>query len=793
MPGPLSGLRVIDVSIMAAGPWIGSLLGELGAEVIKIEPPAGDGTRWVEPLQRGMGTNYMCLNVNKRGIVLDFKNEADRASALDLVSTADIFLQNLRGGVIERLGLGYEPVSARNPRIVYCSVSGFGETGPLAKEACADFIMQAYSGFARLNGEANEDLEAFRFTGFIDLTTSIVATEGILAALLARESTGRGQKLEVSMLQAALEMQFSRVAEMLGSGEQPRPRGSASPNLAPDRAYAALDGEIFVTVHTSAEWQGFCQAIARPDLAADQTFATNASRVAERESLDAIVAPLIAERPTIWWLRAFERQRVPCALAQNFEQLRHHAQIRDNGMAVELKTPQWGNVVVGGLPWHFARTPGEVLPPPIPGAETAAVLAENRTVRPTSVLREVGAAKAPILQGIRVVEIASGVAGPLAGCRLGDLGADVVKVEAGEGDWMRHCPPLLPDRTAAAFFALNRAKRSVVLGTDKDENTTLLRRLVERADVLITDLDTAALAVLRLEGLDDEVCSLNTRLIVAQISALGRKGPLAGKPGSELCAQAMAGYTRYVGTREKPAVRLGADVASCATGIFTTQAVLAALLARGRDGRGQRIDLSLLNSLVSMKTVHLAAQSDPDTFEGPRVGGAYDPPERGWRTADGSITFAFGGAVGAEGRPGWTQFVDAMGLSRMLDDPRFDKTGRLTTGLGPKARELKAEYEAEFTKHPSAEIVAQVRKFGGFASAYLTHSQLLEEPQVQALDIVRDVPCGRGVARVLDFPVRFSDSRPVVGGDAPDLGQHTEEVARELGLATDLKRASPAA
>ncbi len=175
MPGPLAGLRVVDVSIMAAGPWVGALLGQLGADVIKVEPPAGDGTRWVEPLQHGMGTNYLCLNVNKRDIVLDFKVAEQRAQALDLAATADVFIQNFRGGVIERLGLGYATVAERNPRIVYCSVSGFGETGPLAQEACADFIMQAYSGFARLNGQPGDELEAFRFTGFIDLTTSIVA------------------------------------------------------------------------------------------------------------------------------------------------------------------------------------------------------------------------------------------------------------------------------------------------------------------------------------------------------------------------------------------------------------------------------------------------------------------------------------------------------------------------------------------------------------------------------------------------------------------------------------------
>jgi crotonobetainyl-CoA:carnitine CoA-transferase CaiB-like acyl-CoA transferase len=374
VPGPLSGLRVVDVSIMAAGPWIGSLLGELGAEVIKVEPPAGDGTRWVEPLQHGIGTNYLCLNVNKQGVVLDFKSAEGRAAALDLVATADVFVQNFRGGVIERLGLGYDAVRARNPRVVYCSVSGFGETGPLAKEACADFIMQAYSGFARLNGHRGDDVEAFRFTGFLDLTTSIVAVEGVLAALLAREDSGVGQKLEISMLQASLEMQATRIAELFGSGCTPKPLGSESPGLCPDRAFKALDGEVFVTAHDATQWQGFCNVIERPELVSDSRFATNADRATHRADLDAIAAPVFAARPMIWWQRACDRRHVPCAMALNFEQIRYHAQVRDNGMVADVKTPQWGNVVVGGLPWHFAKTPAQVTPPPVPGADTERVL-----------------------------------------------------------------------------------------------------------------------------------------------------------------------------------------------------------------------------------------------------------------------------------------------------------------------------------------------------------------------------------------------------------------------------------
>jgi crotonobetainyl-CoA:carnitine CoA-transferase CaiB-like acyl-CoA transferase len=628
-----------------------------------------------------------------------------------------------------------------------------------------------------------EQLEAFRFSGFIDLTTSSVALEGVLAALLEREKTGFGQKIEVSMLQAALEMQYTRMAEILGTGRAFATLGSQSPGLVPDRSFATLeDGEVFVTVHDATQWQGFCAALALPELARMPHFATNASRVLHRAELDAITEPIIAARPMIWWMRAFERHGVACALAQHFEQLRYHAQVRDNGMVEDVETADWGRVVVGGLPWHFSQTPGAAAPPPVPGADTEQVLRKLKQGRLTrAVVKGRGTS---LTEGLRVIELASGVAGPMAACRLGDLGADVIKVEVGEGDWMRDCPPMLADGTSAAWFALNRGKRSLHIETGEGEATgqglATLHGLLERADVLITDLSSAQLAALGLEGVAAARCDWNPRLIVASVSALGALGPLANKPGSELCAQAMAGYTRYLGVHGEPAVRLGADVGACGTAIFATQAVLAALFWRARSGQGQRVDLSLLNSLLSMKTVHLAAQSDPDIFEGPRVGGAYDPPERGWRTADAPVTFAFGGSVGAEGRPGWTQFVKTVGLSRLLDDPRFDKNGRRTTGLGPKAREFKSEYEAGFAVRPAAEVVARVREFGGLASAYLSHEDLLVEPQMRALEVVRNVPSRGGSIRALRFPVSFSAVEIALKGDAPAKGEHSRALALEL-------------
>lgn len=374
--GPLAGIRVLDVSIMAAGPWTAALLGMLGAEVIKVEPPDGDGTRWVEPTQHGMGTNFMSMNVNKKDMILDLKKPEDRDAAMALAAQSDIFVQNFRVGVIERLGLDYESLRKINPRLIYCAISGFGEVGPLHKAGCADYIMQAFSGFARSNGSPLEKVEAFRFTGFLDLTTASVATEAVLAALLERESTGEGQKVEISMLEAALEIQATRIAEMLGGGVVPVPLGSESAGLVPDRAFATLDNEVFVTAHNEQQWQGFCKAIGQDALLEDARFASNQARVAHRAALHALLEPVFKSKPAIWWLRTLQRQQVPCAIGHTFETFRHHQQVVANGMIANVKTRDWGEVSVAGVPWHFSDTPCVVTEPPRPGEHTDAIRAE---------------------------------------------------------------------------------------------------------------------------------------------------------------------------------------------------------------------------------------------------------------------------------------------------------------------------------------------------------------------------------------------------------------------------------
>ena len=388
-----------------------------------------------------------------------------------------------------------------------------------------------------------------------------------------------------------------------------------------------------------------------------------------------------------------------------------------------------------------------------------------------------------VFNSLKVIELAEGISGPLAGLRLAEMGAEVIKVEPEGGDYLRGAYPLAPGSDdSAAFVDLNRGKRSVMLGASVKAATPLLLRLLQDADIVITDQTDKQLAE---SGLADVLAIAErgeSKLIHISITPWGRRGPIRDRNGSELTAQAMAGYTRYLGEHGLPARRLGADVASVGTATFAVQAALAALYARGRNGKGQRVDLSLCNTLLSMKSIHVAAQSDPDEYKGPRVGGANHPPELGWKTADEPVFMAFGGSVGKSGRAGWVEFVQEVGLEKLLDDPRCDKNGRLSTGHGSNVHEMREIYEEAFKKFPGEHIAETIRKYRGSASVYQRLDHTLAHPQAQALGLVHEVERDQHKDRHRRFPARFSDATLRTLTRAPRPGEHTKTVAAELGF-----------
>ena len=382
----LEGIRVFDLTVAAVGPWSTKLLGAMGADVIRVERPGGDNlSTGVPPRINGTSVLHISANQNKRNTELDLKKESDRAIALEIIEHSDVFVQNMRTGTVERLGLGYEAVAKVNPRIIYVAASAYGRIGPMAHFGAIDPEIQAMCGWCSIMGQTGGRGEMFRHLGHIDLTTATYITQAVLQALLARERTGKGQKVEIEMLRAAMAIQTTRLAEYFATGVQPQPMGSANATEVPHQAFLCQDQKyIAVGVVKEAQWPALCSALKLTQLISDPRFHTNAARLEHRDDLIPILDERFKAKPAAWWTIVLTREKVPNAPFLKFEELRFHPQVRSNGFLVEIDSPDWGRLWSDGLPWKFETTPaGRIRPSAKHGAHTAEVFAELRIDRRT--------------------------------------------------------------------------------------------------------------------------------------------------------------------------------------------------------------------------------------------------------------------------------------------------------------------------------------------------------------------------------------------------------------------------
>jgi crotonobetainyl-CoA:carnitine CoA-transferase CaiB-like acyl-CoA transferase len=381
MRGPLEGIRVFDLTLIMVGPWSTMNLGALGADVIHIERPGiedkslGGG---IPPYINGVSIGHITWNMNKRQMFLDLKSEFDLDLAHKLLATCDVFVDNMRPGVADRLGLSYEKLSEINPRLVYCTICGWGTSGPMADRTAADPQIQAFTGFAGNSGEAGGRAEVYRHFTQMDATTGNYATMAILMALLARERTGRGQRIDLTMVQAGSAVQATRIGEYLATGEQPPLLGSACSTVAPSEAFACEEPNTHVGVQaaTLKQWQSLCSVLGLNDLAEDRRFSTIAGRVAAREEISARLQAVFQTKPARWWQLSLGKAGVPCARIMRFEELLNHPQVWQNHYIEPAKTEAWGEVYATGLPWTFSRTPASVLPTAQAGEHTGEILDE---------------------------------------------------------------------------------------------------------------------------------------------------------------------------------------------------------------------------------------------------------------------------------------------------------------------------------------------------------------------------------------------------------------------------------
>lgn len=381
---PLDGIRVLDVSQVMAGPFCCMLLGDMGADVIKVEPPVvGDSSR------RSMGfrlkgedsPGFLALNRNKRSIVLDLKTEADRETFYDLVRTADVVVENGRPGVADRLGIGYETLRGINPRLIYAGISGFGQSGPWAQRPGYDLIAQAMSGIMSATGLPGQE-PVKNSTPVADLGAALFAVYGILSALIGREKSGEGQFVGASLIEAALGLSIWETAEIWATGKSPRPLGSANRMSAPYQAVMASDGYFVFAAANQKLWLALLEVMGLPELADDPRFIDNSTRVANSLVLIDVLRPTFATRTVADWVERFLAAGVPAGPINDYARSLASDHVAAREMVIDIAHPVEGTFKALGFPVKLSGTPQIVRhPPPLldeHGAQIRAELAARR-------------------------------------------------------------------------------------------------------------------------------------------------------------------------------------------------------------------------------------------------------------------------------------------------------------------------------------------------------------------------------------------------------------------------------
>lgn len=795
---PLEGLRVVDFSRMLSGPFSTMVMGDLGAHVIRVEDLEGtDTTRHNHPFINGESHYFLSFNRNKESIAIDLKTEAGRAIAYDLVRQADVVVENFRVGAAARLGLDYESLKKINPRLIYCSVSGFGQTGPWAKKTAYDLVIQATTGALSVTGEPGRP-PAKMGLPLADEMSSLFAGIAVLAGLERRDRTGLGCNLDISMFDAGISMLSYMASIYFATQESPTAQGSSHPTIYPYNAFETADGYIVVAPFTNAFWRKFCAVIGRPDLPEDTDYRAFAERLANRKALAAILEPVMKTRPTLEWEALLDKGDVPNGPVLSVKEAVEHEHTKARGLVAEIDHPVSGRFRTLGTPFHLSYADGSEFvprydPPPVVGqhsrailetllgksADDVAKLVSDKIVRISDTPGVTGGSRradAPTdeatgvdelpLKGIKVLDLTRMLAGPFGTLILADLGADVIKIEEPRiGDPTRRNIPMVGSESTY-FMAVNRGKRSITLDLKSAEGKAQFVRLVRDADIVIENYRPG---VMKRLGLDyAALCEIKPDIILCSISGYGQTGPLKDKISFDLVNQAMAGTMSVTGEEGRPPIRVGLPAGDLSGGIFGALGILAALYGRRRTGRGVHIDIGLHDLLVSLLGYVAQLYFTTGEVPGPVGNGHHHiAPYRAFMAKDGYFVIA------AFTQIFWLKFVKVIERPDLADDPRF---ADITT----RKHNMKALYEIIDPIFPTKTVEDWVERFrvGDVPAAEMfSVGEALECDQAIARDIVFDVvhpTIGRNRVAGTPFMANGRPWRSV--RPSPVLGEHNDEL-----------------
>ncbi len=795
---PLQGLRVIEFSQALPGSMCTMLLADLGGEVIKLENLADAAT-----LNRD-SARFLAFNRNKRSVALDLSRQEGRKAAIELAAHADVVVENLAPGTADRLGFGWEVLSGINPALIYCSLSAFGQTGPLRDKLGDDLVVQAMSGAMDVSGEPGRQPVTMGLPLGEEIS-GLLAAIGILAAVEKRERTGRGAFLDIAAFDASLAMLSYMANIYFATGRSSQRLGSAHPTIAPYSAFKTKDSYVVAAPFTQTFWRKFCTVIGREDLPGNPLFKSFSDRLKHRNQLAEIIDPIMLERSLAEWLVALEKGDVPNGPVNSVAAALEMDQTRARGMVVESSGPDRPRTL--GTPFHFNFQDEAVFEPrfrpaPALGQDTAAVLRDGLglddrhlqdlvtkgvaltsklspdagtlslvTSRfPPSLVGRPSGEDDPPLKGIRVLDVTRMFAGPYCGQLLADLGAEVIKIEETRiGDPTRRNIPMV-NGESTYYMAVNRGKKSITLDLKHAEGREVFLGLVANADMIIENFRPGVMDRLGLSY--TKLRSVKTDIIMLSLSGFGHTGPLRDKISFDLVNQAMAGTMAITGEAGRPPVRIGFPVGDLSGGIFGTFALVAALHARQRTGKGALIDLSLHDLMVSLLG-HLA-QTYLMSGECPQPMGSAHPdivPHRAYEAEDAWLVLA------VPTQELWLQFAVAVGRPDLIGDARF----HLMADRVKHRAELDAILEPIIKQCPAAQWIENLAAARIPCAKVVSMGEALDSEHAKSRgDVISfDHPVA-GKCRSVGMAINVDGKLLLAPLPPPVLGEHTQEVLGKI-------------
>lgn len=756
--GPLSGIKVLSIGTSIVGPWAATLLGYLGAEVIKVEPPKGEFLRMLYPHQNKLSTAYSSTNLNQKSAGLNTKEEEGMSAMLNLASQADILIENFRPGVADRIGLGYETLHAKNANLVFGSSSGYGDEGPMKNLAALEPHLQAFSGMSGVTGHRDGDGQLIRFT-HLDPTGAVFFCGLLMLGLIERERFGHACWVKTSHLANAIANMNNKVSEVLLANGQVEPLGSGSSTSAPNHCYLCQDNRyIAVSCENQKQWKSFCSATGLEELLEDDRFIKNIDRIAHRDELDEILKNHFQEKPSRWWSLSLTKAGVPNSFDLAFDDLIYHQQIIENDFLVEVDAEHTGPFYVGGLPWNLSVTPAEIDKKiPLPGGSTEEVISKGFESNQKPIAEQKSDQPEYPLQGIKVLDVTQGYAGPYLTFMLAEAGAEVVKIEPTGGDWSKELSPQTKKGVSALYQSFNRNKEIIELDLSTDEGIKEFENQLSNTDILIEEWAPDSDESKRYDY--SILKESNPSLIHLSLSAFGHRGPMRNQPGSDLTIQAMCGYLRTLGDVGEEPIRVGADVVSTCTAAMSLIALLSALYHQIQTGKGQKINSSMLGTMMAIKTLQWSGFSDPDSWEGNFCKNETDGSNYGQRTKDGSIFATPSPALVEE------KFYEMITEFGMLDEFKQDdelvQNWWNSFGVGTKASYARPLWDKYLTEMTSEEVLDIFNRYEVWAVEFSEIEKLKDHPQIEYLGMFEKHDDGTYLRAPWKTPWGFPNLNPV--------------------------------